>query len=293
MNEIISLDNVTFGYEKETVLENLDMKIYEGDLIGIMGENGAGKTTLMNILYGLYSPNSGEIYINSNKYTHMTPKIAVESGIGMVHQHFMLIEPFSVIQNIVLGTEDTKGLFIDLEKSRKKVLSIIEKYGFSIDLDSKIQDITVGSQQKVEILKALYKGAEIIIFDEPTAVLTPQEIDEFKFNTSIAQLMILVNALSEAEKLSKSTFEKLVMLIAPFAPHLAEEFWNLLGNQFSIFTRGKWPEYDEKLLVSSEVTLAVQFNGKMRGTLQIAADARQEEVLDLIKKDEKLNAHLI
>ncbi len=94
----------------------------------------------------------------------MTPKMAVENGVGMVHQHFMLIEPFSVIQNIVLGTEDTKGMFIDIEKSRKKVLSIIEKYGFNIDLDAKIQDTTVGSQQKVEILKALYKGAEIIYF---------------------------------------------------------------------------------------------------------------------------------
>lgn len=159
----------------------------------------------MNILYGLYSPNSGEIYINSNKYTNMTPKIAVENGIGMVHQHFMLIEPFSVIQNIVLGTEDTKGLFIDLEKSRKKVISIIEKYGFNIDLDEKIQDITVGSQQKVEILKALYKGAEIIIFDEPTAVLTPQEIVEFinicnNLRNEGKSIIIITHKLDEIKK---------------------------------------------------------------------------------------------
>ena len=178
-NSIVVMKGITKIFGKNKVLDEVNFELKKGEIHALLGENGAGKTTLMNILYGLYSPNSGEIYINSNKYTHMTPKIAVESGIGMVHQHFMLIEPFSVIQNIVLGTEDTKGLFIDLEKSRKKVLSIIEKYGFSIDLDSKIQDITVGSQQKVEILKALYKGAEIIIFDEPTAVLTPQEIDEF------------------------------------------------------------------------------------------------------------------
>ena len=153
-NSIVVMKGITKIFGKNKVLDEVNFELKKGEIHALLGENGAGKTTLMNILYGLYSPNSGEIYINSNKYTHMTPKIAVESGIGMVHQHFMLIEPFSVIQNIVLGTEDTKGLFIDLEKSRKKVLSIIEKYGFSIDLDSKIQDITVGSQQKVEILKA-------------------------------------------------------------------------------------------------------------------------------------------
>lgn len=120
-----------------------------------------------------------------------------------------------------------------------------------------------------------------------------EEIDQFKFNTSIAQLMILVNSLSEAEKLSKSTFEALILMLAPFAPHFAEEFRMLLGNQFSIFTQGKWPQYDEKLLVNSEITLAVQMNGKMRGTLQVAADATQEQVLELIKKDEKLASYLI
>ena len=119
-----------------------------------------------------------------------------------------------------------------------------------------------------------------------------QEIDDFKFNTSISQLMILVNALTEQEKIAKSTIETLALLIAPFAPHLAEEFWNLLGNEFSIFTTWKWPEYDEKFLVAAEVTLAIQFNGKMRGTLEMPADATQEEVLEAIKQNEKLNSYL-
>lgn len=190
--------------------------------------------------------------------------VIAEYGADVFRTYEMFMGPFD--QAISWNTQGMKGVkkFID------KIIALFDK------ADENYQD-------EAKILTILHQ----------TIKKLTQEIDEFKFNTSIAQLMILVNALSEAEKLSKSTFEKLVMLIAPFAPHLAEEFWNLLGNQFSIFTRGKWPEYDEKLLVSSEVTLAVQFNGKMRGTLQIAADVRQEEVLELIKKDEKLNAHLI
>ena len=190
--------------------------------------------------------------------------VIAEYGADVFRTYEMFMGPFD--QAISWNTQGMKGVkkFID------KIIALFDK------VDENYQD-------EAKILTILHQ----------TIKKLTQEIDEFKFNTSIAQLMILVNALSEAEKLSKSTFEKLVMLIAPFAPHLAEEFWNLLGNQFSIFTTGVWPEYDEKFLVSSEITLAVQFNGKMRGTLQIAADARQEEVLELIKKDEKLNAHLI
>lgn len=190
--------------------------------------------------------------------------VIAEYGADVFRTYEMFMGPFD--QAISWNTQGMKGVkkFID------KIIALFDK------VDENYQD-------EAKILTILHQ----------TIKKLTQEIDEFKFNTSIAQLMILVNALSEAEKLSKSTFEKLVMLIAPFAPHLAEEFWNLLGNQFSIFTTGKWPQYDEKFLVSSEITLAVQFNGKMRGTLQIAADARQEAVLELIKKDEKLNAHLI
>ena len=190
--------------------------------------------------------------------------VIAEYGADVFRTYEMFMGPFD--QAISWNTQGMKGVkkFID------KIIALFDK------VDENYQD----------------KGKILTILHQTIKKLT-QEIDEFKFNTSIAQLMILVNALSETEKLSKSTFEKLVMLIAPFAPHLAEEFWNLLGNQFSIFTTGKWPQYDEKLLVSSEITLAVQFNGKMRGTLQVSADASQEVVLELIKKDEKLASYLI
>lgn len=119
------------------------------------------------------------------------------------------------------------------------------------------------------------------------------EIDDFKFNTCIAQLMILVNKLGELDAISRATFQDLIVMLAPFAPHLAEEFWEKLGNSFSIFQTAKWPIYDEKKLVSSQVTLAVQINGKMRGTLQIAADASQEEVFALVQADEKLSSYFV
>lgn len=206
-DNVIVMKNITKIFGKNKVLDEVNFELKKGEIHALLGENGAGKTTLMNILYGLYSPNSGEIYIKSNKYTSMTPKVAVENGIGMVHQHFMLIEPFTVLQNIVLGTEDTKGMFIDLEESRKKINQIIEKYGLNINLDSKIQDITVGSQQKVEILKTLYKGAEVIIFDEPTAVLTPQEITEFinicnNLKNEGKSIIIITHKLDEIKKMA-------------------------------------------------------------------------------------------
>ena len=135
--------------------------------------------------------------------------------------------------------------------------------------------------------------AKILTLLHQTIKKLTEEIDDFKFNTSIAQLMILVNALSEMDQVSKATFEAIVLLVAPFAPHLAEEFWQLLGNQFSIFMTGKWPQYQEEYLVNTEITLAVQFSGKMRGTLQVAADCSQDQVLDLIKKDEKLASYLV
>ena len=117
------------------------------------------------------------------------------------------------------------------------------------------------------------------------------EIDEFKFNTSIAQLMILVNTLSESETIIRSTFETLIILLAPFAPHLAEEFWSILGNEFSLFTKAQWPQYEEKYLVSTEATFAVQINGKMRGTLVLSADSKQEEVFAAVQGDQKLSGY--
>ena len=145
----------------------------------LLGENGAGKTTLMNILYGLSKPDEGEILLNGERVTFSSPKDAIERGIGMVHQHFMLIPVMTVAENIVLGIEPSDKGFLDYDAARARVRELARTFGFQIDPDARIEDIGVGQQQRVEILKALYRNAGILILDEPTAVLTPQEATEF------------------------------------------------------------------------------------------------------------------
>ena len=159
-----------------TANDGIDLTVHKGEIHAILGENGAGKSTLMNILYGLYRPTAGEIRVNGQPVEIDSPKKAIEVGIGMVHQHFMLVQPFTITENIVLGMEPVKGVKLDMETARKNVVAISEKYGLAIDPDAKVEDISVGMQQRVEILKALYRGADILILDEPTASLTPQEI---------------------------------------------------------------------------------------------------------------------
>lgn len=174
----IEMKNITKMFGEFTANENIDLTVHKGEIHALLGENGAGKSTLMNVLYGLYTPTSGEIFINEKKVDITNPNVAIEQGIGMVHQHFMLIETFSVVENIILGMETTKGIVLDVKEARKRVKEISERYGLYVDPDALIQDVSVGMQQRVEILKALYRGADILILDEPTAVLTPQEIDE-------------------------------------------------------------------------------------------------------------------
>jgi simple sugar transport system ATP-binding protein len=159
--------------------DSVDFELARGEVHALLGENGAGKSTLMNILYGLYKPDAGEIRVNGKSVSFGSAKDAIGVGLGMVHQHFMLIPVMTVAENIVLATEPTEaGVFLDYEAARRRVRDLAEQFGFAIDPDAKIQDITVGQQQRVEILKALYRRADILILDEPTAVLTPQEATE-------------------------------------------------------------------------------------------------------------------
>ncbi|USG68408.1 ABC transporter ATP-binding protein [Brevibacillus ruminantium] len=158
--------------------DNINLVVKKGEIHALLGENGAGKSTLMNVLFGLYQPEEGDILINEKVVKITSPNVANELGIGMVHQHFMLVEKFTVAENIVLGNEPKSGLKIDMQRAIQDVEKLSNQYGLKVDPRAKIEDISVGMQQRVEILKTLYRGADILIFDEPTAVLTPQEIME-------------------------------------------------------------------------------------------------------------------
>ena len=158
--------------------DHINLTVHKGEVHAILGENGAGKSTLMNVLYGLYRPTEGEIFVNEKKVNIDSPGKAIELGIGMVHQHFMLVQPYTITENIILGMEPIKGFQVDLASARQKVKELSEKYNMQVDPDAKIEDISVGMQQRAEILKVLYRGADILILDEPTASLTPQEIEE-------------------------------------------------------------------------------------------------------------------
>ncbi len=158
--------------------DNITLQLAKGEIHALLGENGAGKSTLMNVLFGLYQPEAGTIKVRGEEVKISDPNKANDLGIGMVHQHFMLVENFTVTENIILGSEPTKFGTINIKEAAKKVQKLSEQYGLNVDAYAKIEDISVGMQQRVEILKTLYRGADILIFDEPTASLTPQEISE-------------------------------------------------------------------------------------------------------------------
>lgn len=178
MDYVIEMLGIRKEFGSFVANDNITLQVKKGEIHALLGENGAGKSTLMNVLFGLYQPEAGEIKVNGNTVKITDPNVANDLGIGMVHQHFMLVENFTVTENIILGNEMTKSGVINIKDAAKKIQALSEMYGLDVDPYAKIEDISVGMQQRVEILKTLYRGAEILIFDEPTASLTPQEIGE-------------------------------------------------------------------------------------------------------------------
>lgn len=170
----VKMENITKKFGSIVANHNINLELYEGEILSLLGENGSGKTTLMNMLSGIYYPDEGQIYIHGKPVTIASPKDAFDNGIGMIHQHFKLVDVFNATENIVLGLEGK----LELADASKKVREICEKYGFDIDPNQKIYDMSVSQKQTVEIVKVLYRGADILILDEPTAVLTPQETDK-------------------------------------------------------------------------------------------------------------------
>ncbi len=267
--KVVEMKNITKKFGSFVANDNINLTVHKGEVHALLGENGAGKSTLMNILYGLYHQTSGEIHINGKLVNMDNPNVAIENGIGMVHQHFMLVQPFTVAQNIILGTEPTKGLgVVDINKAIQDVKDISEKYGLYVDPNAKVEDITVGMQQRVEILKALYRGAEILILDEPTAVLTPKEIQEL--------IQIIRNLTKEG---------KSIIIIT----HKLKEI-KAAADYCTIIRRGKYID-TVKVSESSEDDLAAMMVGREVNFKVDKGEAKPKqtvlEIKDLIVKDNR------
>ncbi len=177
-NFALQVRNITKRFPGVLANDRVNFDLRKGEIHALLGENGAGKSTLMNIIYGLYSPDEGEIFIDGKDVEINNPHDAIHTGIGMVHQHFMLVPVFTVVENIILGSEITKGTYLDLKTARRKVRQLSEEFGLVVDPDAIVEELPVGIQQRVEIVKALFRRAKILVLDEPTAVLTPQEVED-------------------------------------------------------------------------------------------------------------------
>ncbi len=177
MEEILRMEHITKQFGELYANKDVSFDVRRGEVHTLLGENGAGKSTLMNVLFGLYQPTAGSIFFNGSKTNIDSPAQAVKLGIGMVHQHFMLVEAMTVFENIILGDKNTKGIFINVEARKKEILDLAQKYSLDVELDKPISEISVGAQQRIEIIKALYRGAELLVLDEPTAALTDIEVE--------------------------------------------------------------------------------------------------------------------
>ncbi|MFC4438450.1 MULTISPECIES: ABC transporter ATP-binding protein [Natrialbaceae] len=176
----VHLDGITKRFPGVVANDDVDLRVDRGSVHALLGENGAGKTTLMNVLYGLYEPTEGRVVVDGEGRSFDRPRDAIDAGVGMIHQHFMLVDTMTVAENIALGSEPRKwwGLAVDHDRIEREIEDLCDRYGFSVDPSATVEELSVGAQQRVEILKALYRGADVLILDEPTAVLTPQEVED-------------------------------------------------------------------------------------------------------------------
>jgi len=177
VNEV-RMENITKRFPGVLANDNVSFDVKAGEIHALLGENGAGKSTLMRQLYGFYQPDSGQILVDGKRLKFSSPRDAIAAGIGMVHQHFMLVSDLTVVENVALGLESSRGMVLDLDRVKRRIGELSERYGLKVDVDSYIWQLSVGEQQRVEIVKALYRGASVLILDEPTAVLTPQEVED-------------------------------------------------------------------------------------------------------------------
>lgn len=265
---VVEMHDITKEFGTFKANDHVNLQVKKGEIHALLGENGAGKSTLMNMLSGLLEPTSGDILMNGQKVSVTSPTKANQLGIGMVHQHFMLVDAFTVTENIILGNEPSQIGKIDRKKARQEIMDVSERYGLKVDPDAYVRDISVGMQQRVEILKTLYRGADVLIFDEPTAVLTPQEIDE------------LIDIMKELVKEGKS-----IILIT----HKLDEIKSV-ADRCTVIRRGKGigtvdvKDVSSQELADMMVGRAVSFKTKKRN---IEAKEVVLSIKDLVVKENR------
>ena len=257
---VIEMREITKVFGEFVANDKINLELRKGEIHALLGENGAGKSTLMNMLAGLLEPTSGEIVVNGQVVKLDSPSKAASLGIGMVHQHFMLVEAFTVAENIILGSELTKNGVLDIARATREINELSERYGLAVDPSAKVADISVGAQQRVEILKTLYRGADILIFDEPTAVLTPSEIDEL--------MAIMKNLVKEG---------KSIILIT----HKLDEI-RAVSDRVTVIRRGKSIETVE-IAGATNADLAEMMVGRSVSFKTEKQEAQPKEVIMSIK----------
>ncbi len=288
-NYIVEMLNITKEFPGIIANDNITLKLKKGEIHALLGENGAGKSTLMSVLFGLYQPEKGEIRKNGQVVKINNPNDANALGIGMVHQHFKLVEIFTVLENIILGVEPNKMGFLEKKEARKKVVELSEKYGLMVDPDAFIEDITVGMQQRIEILKMLYRDNEILIFDEPTAVLTPQEIKELlqimrgfaKEGKSILFITHKLNEIMEvADRCTVLRKGKYIGTVDIKDTNKEELSKMMVGRDISFKVDKKKMEAGEVVLSVRNVTVASKTN-KNNAVKNVSFDIRAGEIVCL------------
>ncbi len=292
MEYIVEMLHVSKSFPGILANDDISIQLRKGEIHALLGENGAGKSTLMSILFGLYKPDSGVIKVRGNEVQIHNPNVANALGIGMVHQHFKLVHNFTVTENIILGIEPKRGPFLKTADASRRIKELSVRYGLDVDPDAKIEDISVGMQQRVEILKMLYRDAEVLIFDEPTAVLTPQEIVELmkimrNLKTEDKSIILITHKLKEikaiAERCTVIRRGKVVDTVEVADTSTQEMAEMMVGRQVSFMVEKKPWEPGELVLEIRD--LCVNSSRKIPAVKHFSLELRRGEILGLAGVD--------
>jgi len=297
---VIEMKHITKKFGEFKANDDINLEVKKGEIHALLGENGAGKSTLMNILSGLLQPTSGDIYVNGEKVELDSPNAAYHLGIGMVHQHFMLVDDFTVTENIILGNEKIHNGVLDIRTARKEIKELSERYGLHVDPNAKVEDISVGMQQRAEILKVLYRGANILILDEPTAVLTPQEIDELiQIMDSLTRegksVILITHKLDEIKQVAdRCTVIRRGKSIDTVDVDKAtqQELANMMVGRAVNFTVEKKPSHPKETILEVE-NLTVLDNRKLEAVKNLSLTVRAGEVVGIAGIDGNGQSELI